>query len=94
MAAEGQDTGKGEHAYVAAWLEEAICGSVGSLPEKSHKKLTGHFLIEWFFRSFSTGQYAEEGHRSAHSGEKGAAAGASEERRYGKSTDLWKILAF
>lgn len=38
------------------------------------------------FLSHPTGQYAEEGHHSAHSGEEGAAAGPSQERWYGEVT--------
>lgn len=67
---------------MAGWLEEAVCGCVGSLPAKSHNRLIGHLLIVRFFPSLSTGQYTEEGHCSAHSGEERAAGGAeSEERR-------------
>lgn len=73
---------------MAGWLEEAVCGCVGPEPEKSHNKLNGYLLIVPFFSpSLSTGQYTEEGHCSAHSGEERAAGGAeSEERRYCEST--------
>lgn len=79
---------------MAGWMEEAVCGCVGSVPVKSHNKLIGHLLIVWlffFFLALSTGQYTEEGHCSAHSGEERAAGGTeSEERRYCKSKDSHK----
>lgn len=82
-----QDTGNDESVYVAGWLEEAVCGCVGLVPDKSHNKLIGHLLMaRFFFPSLSTGQYTEEGHCSAYSGEERAAGGAeSEERWYCKS---------
>ena len=49
---QGQDTGKDEPVYVAGWLEEAVCGCVGSVPAKSHNKLIGRLLIEHFFSRF------------------------------------------
>lgn len=68
---------------LCGWLEEAVCGCAGSAPEKSHNNLIGHLLMVCFFSlSRSTGQYTEEGHCSADSGEERAAGGTeSEERR-------------
>lgn len=38
---------------MAGWLEEAVCGCVGSVPEKSHNKLIRHLLIGFFSLSLS-----------------------------------------
>lgn len=37
---------------MAGWLEGAVCGCVGSVPEKSHNKLIGHLLIGFFLSLF------------------------------------------
>lgn len=74
---------------MAGWLEEAVCGCVGLVPDKSHNKPIGHLLMAFLPPppSLSTGQYTEEGHCSAYSGEERAAGGAeSEERRYCDTT--------
>jgi len=82
----GQDTAGREPAYVAGF--ERLC----EIPAREKSEETNWTFVNCVvFLHFSTGQYAEEGNCSAHSGEEGAVAGASEERWYYKSQAAFSL---